>query len=199
MMLDKVNRQEEQVIAPPKVLIVSGDGILPTFSWGLSGALKRLGAATDVIGAFHHFRRRRTPQCFADHLETRLCGLKESDGPVYLVGYSFGAVLAHSVPHLGAETRKALSRVVLIAPAAMTGFVFHPAGWFNGHGPEDEPTAPAIERLADDGHDVLLLYGEKDAPRAEPAHHEAIARRILPGGHSLGGAYDEVARHVLDG
>ncbi|ADM10750.1 virulence protein [Parvularcula bermudensis HTCC2503] len=177
-------------------LIVSGDGAIPYFSWGLAKALRSTGGNTHVIGAFWHFLKRRTPEGFARYLEQRLSSFRERGASVQLVGYSFGAVLVHSVPHFSDSVLRQISRVTLIAPAERAGFRFHPAGWWGGHGPDDQPTDPAIANLARMGVSVQVIVGSDDAEQHAGRRLAEIDYVTLPGGHTLRADYAAIATQL---
>nr|WP_246408692.1 virulence factor [Parvularcula dongshanensis] len=181
---------------PKSVLILSGDGILPTFSWGLAHELRRRNVSADIIGAFAHFLKRRSEASLAKHVASRLERF-DATASITLVGYSFGAVIAFAAPRLPDSMKRRIERVVLIAPATMTGFQFHPAGWLDGHGPDDLPTAPAIGRLVEEGFEVRLLYGAQDRVRARAPDGVVVETATLPGGHDLGSRFRSIAEHVV--
>jgi len=104
---------------------------------------------------------------------------------VGLYGFSFGASMALLA---GSDRTDALAAVVALAPAAQVG---------------DADVPDALERIADSGRPVAVVYGERDdtadwRPVVERAAALGVPTTKLSADHFFIGQSDAVAAAVLD-
>lgn len=180
-------------------LIVSGDGLTPTFSRALAREFRRAGVHSAIVPSMRYFWRRRSPAMFAKHLEKRLQRHldKSIDGKVILVGYSFGgAVLPFAIRRLPDNQKKAIALVALAAPGRRADFEFKFRGWLNLSSAAARDAEAEIDRMIEEGAPTLLVYGDRDFARAKPSKPGADIL-MLPSGHDLRGDCPTIVAEIL--
>jgi type IV secretory pathway VirJ component len=197
------------------VVMISGDGGWASLDRDVAGVLADSGLAVVGLNALQYFWTRRTPQGTATDvariIRHYLAAWDKQD--VVLAGYSRGAeVLPFVANRLPPELKQRVRLVAMIAPETHTSFKFHPADLLlDVRHRDDVPVVPELERLT--GAPVVCFYGEDETdsacrPRdvgpagtAGSVEETDVGRRLsdvaLPGGHHFGGAYRQVAWHIL--
>ena len=182
------------------LVFVSGDGGWADLDRTVASELAARGIAVVGWNALRYFWKAKTPERFRADLD-RLVGSIPEGVKVFAGGYSFGAEV---VPVALADAKQggALSRVaglVLLEPGPYATFEVSPLDWIGkGDGPIDHPVASALSRLGN--LPILCVDGASD--RDSGCHATGatgLVHEEIPGGHHFGGAYDNLARRIVNG
>ena len=185
---------------PTFAVLLSGDG-------GWAGLDKKVAAALvekgiDVVGvdSLRYFWSKRTPQELADDLDriVRYYAAQWRRTGVVLVGYSQGAdVLPFAINRLPQASHQLMTYSVMMGLGQNASFEFHVGNWLSDNDPDALPILPEAAKLQP--HKTLCIYGadEKNSlcPQLAPASVEAYA---MKGGHHFDGAYEELAKVILE-
>jgi len=185
---------------PTFAVLLSGDG-------GWAGLDKKVAAALsgkgiDVVGidSLRYFWTKRTPEGLAIDVDRviRYYAAHWRKTGVMLIGYSQGAdVLPFAINRLPAVTKQLMTHAVMLGLGQNASFEFHVGNWLSDNDPDAIPIFPEAVKLP--ANKTLCLYGadEKDSlcPKLAPASAEA---QPMPGGHHFDGAYDELAKVILE-
>jgi type IV secretory pathway VirJ component len=185
---------------PTFAVLLSGDG-------GWAGLDKKVAAALsskgiDVVGidSLRYFWTERTPDGLAADVDRviRYYSAHWRKTGVVLIGYSQGAdVLPFAINRLPTATKQLITHAVMLGLGQKASFEFHVGNWLSDNDPDAIPIFPEAAKLQPTK--TLCVYGadEKDSlcPQLAPASVEA---HPMAGGHHFDGAYDELAKLILE-
>jgi type IV secretory pathway VirJ component len=186
--------------SPALAVVVSGDGGWASLDRQIGEDFAARGVSVVGLNSLQYFWKARTPDRAAADLTRILRHYLQAwnASEVVLVGYSRGAdVLPFMVTRLPDDLRQRIRVMALLGVSLMAGFEFHFTDLLGATHRADRPTVPEIDRL----HDlrVLCFYGTDETDSACRQLPRGVATVIaLPGGHHFNGAYDEIARRILD-
>jgi type IV secretory pathway VirJ component len=186
--------------SPALAVVVSGDGGWASLDRQIGEDFAARGMPVVGLNSLQYFWKARTPDQAAADLTRILRHFLQAwnASEVVLVGYSRGAdVLPFMVTRLPDDLRKRIRVMALLGVSLMAGFEFHFTDLLGATHRTDRPTVPEINRL----HDlrVLCVYGTDETDSACRHLPRGVATVIaLPGGHHFDGAYDEIARRILE-
>lgn len=177
----------------------SGDGGWRAIDDKVAQHLADNGVPTVGVDSLTYFRTRRSPVDAANDLAASVRQYEAAWGRrnVVLIGYSFGAdALPAIVPHLPADLRAHVSRLVLIGAGPNGDLQFHPVSWLNLASSDSFPVRPAIDALTD--MKITCVYGDRERHDICPDLPDAqVAKVRLPGDHHFNRDYATLAAAVL--
>ena len=180
-------------------IILSGDGGWRKIDERIAADLNAAGSSVVGLRSNEYFSKARTPAEAACDIDALIRHIASTTGKekIVLIGYSRGAdALPLIVNRLPQATRARVSRLVLLGPARTTQL--HTRPWWDIR-PDRAPVYQLLPELAGlRGIDLLCIYGERERDSLCPLFPKGSATVIrFSGGHHFGGAYDEVARRIL--
>lgn len=177
----------------------SGDGGWAALDQGVTQYLADNGVPTLGVNSLSYFTPKRSPAGAAADLAQALRQYERQWGrsKVTLIGYSFGAdALPAIIPHLPADVRGQVDRLVLIGAGPNGDLQFHPTSWLNIATPDSFPVRPAIAALT--GLKITCVYGDKEKADICPSLPDgAVAKVRLPGDHHFNRDYATLGAAVL--
>jgi type IV secretory pathway VirJ component len=180
-------------------VVVTGDGGWASLDRRVGETLASHGVPVVGLNALQYFWNRKTPdEAGADFTRIIRHYLQQwGASDLILVGYSRGAdVLPFMVTRLPSDLRSRIKAVALLAPERTADFEFHLTDLLGVTSGGDHPTVPEITRLS--GLPVLCFYGSDETDSACPALPSGLATLVeMRGGHHFNGAYNEIARRIL--
>jgi type IV secretory pathway VirJ component len=181
-------------------VVISGDGGWAGIDRQIGETLAADGIPVVGLNSLQYFWKARTPDQTGADLTRLLRHYLQAWGAsrALLIGYSRGAdVLPFMVTRLPADLRGRVELVALLGPSRVAGFEFHFVDLLGGGNSGDRPTLPEILRLR--GSKLLCVYGtgETDSACRELPSDLGATMVAMPGGHHFDGAYQEVARRIL--
>jgi type IV secretory pathway VirJ component len=182
------------------VVHLTGDGGFGVTDEGLADELAARGVPVVSWNTLHYYWKRRTPEEAAADLARILRNYLAAWGKerAVLVGYSMGAdVLPFLASRLPKDVAARVAGIVLLGPSRAVDFEFHLGSWLGESLPASaRPVAPEIEKLA--GEPILCECGEHDPDCiCGDLPPRLVQRLLVPGGHRLGGRFEDVAEAVL--
>ncbi len=188
---------------PRLAILLTGDGGWVGIDKALAGAFGQAGVATVGLDSLRFFWKRRTP----DETARAVARIIEHYGAawrrteVILVGYSRGADLVPFVAgRLPPVVAQRLRLVAMLGPATFAEFEVHAIDLFSSRRRSSAlPTEDAVRATAGRMR-MLCVMGSDERDSLCPALGDLpwVKRIVLPGGHHFDGAYDQLARMVLD-
>jgi type IV secretory pathway VirJ component len=186
--------------SPVLAVVVSGDGGWASLDRQIGEDFAARGVPVVGLNSLQYFWKARTPDRAAADLTRILRHYLQAwnASEVVLVGYSRGAdVLPFMVTRLPDDLRRRIRVIALLGVSLVAGFEFHFTDLLGATHRTDRPTVPEIDRLH--GLRVLCIYGTDETDSACRQLPRDLATVIaLPGGHHFDGAYDEIARRILE-
>jgi type IV secretory pathway VirJ component len=177
----------------------SGDGGWRALDQKVARHLADNGVPTLGVDSLNYFHVRRSPEAAADDLAAALHRYEQQWGrsKVVLIGYSFGAdALPAIIPHLPADLRAHIDRLVLIGTGPMGDLQFHPVSWLDLAAADAFPVAPTIALLKD--LKITCVYGDQEKHDICPTLPDArVAKIRLPGDHHFNRDYAALGSAVL--
>lgn len=181
-------------------VLYSGDGGWRAIDQKVARHLADNGVPTVGVDSLNYFHVRRTPQTAAADLAAALRRYEQQWGrsKVVLIGYSFGAdALPAIIPHLPADLRAHIDRLVLIGTGPMGDLQFHPVSWLDIAAADAFPVAPAIAALQ--GLKITCVYGDREKHDICPTLPDALVAKVrLPGDHHFDRDYAALGAAVLN-
>lgn len=182
------------------VVFLTSDAGWPGLNTALPKALADAGYPTVAWNSLRYYLAQRSPREAARDLE-RLLAVEMRRRPFArwaIVGYSHGAgVLPFLVNRLPQARRETLAAFVLLAYPGIGIFRFRPSGWLLRTADDDLPATDEVARMP--RVPSLCIAGEGDPIRdCRSIERFGIERRLLPLGHGLAAATDEIAGMVVE-
>jgi type IV secretory pathway VirJ component len=182
-------------------IMLSGDGGWAGIDREVSLRLAARGIPVVGLNSLSYFWKARSPEELAQDLTRILSHYLPSwhRERVLLLGYSFGAdVLPATIAAFPAAMRARVAGVGLMGLSRTASFEFHVSSWLGRSTGNDQATAPALARLPAllGTAPVVCLFGTEETDtgcRASPG----VAAVSRPGGHHLGGDFDQLANQLL--
>ena len=181
------------------VVFVSGDGGWAAIDKSMAAVFAARGMPVVGLNALQYFWSKKSADVAGRDLRRIIeqYSARWQKKRVILVGYSRGAdVLPAMASRLSAEILSRVRLVALLGPSPKAQFEFHMSDWL--HDPSGgEPVRPELERMR--GTPVLCLWGEEDTDSLCRGLTMPNVRVVtLRGGHHFDGAYENLARIVLE-
>ncbi|MBO9544016.1 AcvB/VirJ family lysyl-phosphatidylglycerol hydrolase [Caulobacter sp.] len=177
----------------------SGDGGWRAIDQKVAQHLADNGVPTIGVDSLTYFRTRRSADGAARDLADALRQYEARWGrtKVVLIGYSFGAdALPAIIPHLPADLRAHVDRLVLIGAGPNGDLQFHPVSWLNLAAADSFPVRPAIDALKN--LKITCVYGDQERNDICPTLSDAATIKVrLPGDHHFNRDYGALAAAVL--
>lgn len=180
-------------------VLYSGDGGWRAIDQTVARHLADHGVPTVGVDSLNYFHVRRSPEAAASDLATTLRRYEQRWGrsKVVLIGYSFGAdALPAIIPHLPADLRAHVDRLVLIGTGPMGDLQFHPVSWLDLAADDAFPVPPTIAALKN--LKITCVYGDRERDDICPTLPDTLVAKIrLPGDHHFDRDYAALGAAVL--
>jgi type IV secretory pathway VirJ component len=199
------DQEDSKIPADSFVIFLSGDGGWASIDEELSKQLLKKNIPVIGLSSLQYFWKKQSPATGAKDLEriiqvySRLLNRHK----VALFGFSFGAdVLPAFTTRLSEDTKKLVSKIVILSPSLQTDYEIHISEWVGISEIEGGvDILPEVRKLS---IPVLCLYGEEEkletlcAMQKDGVNQGNLYVKSFPGDHHFDGEYETVAKEFLE-
>ena len=179
------------------LVFISGDGGWATIDERVAAYLASRGVSVVGLSTLRYFWKEKTPAQAGLDVGHIVGALADSNVPIFLGGYSFGAEVTPFIIGAWNEAeRKRVAGQVLIAPSETASFEVSPLDWVF----RAKPTAMRVpEQARALKMPTLCIAGQTEAASDTACDNLGTAGEQvrLPGSHHFNGNYDAVGQAVL--